>query len=108
MSKKTGSNNIYINTDKVRGVAQQINLINQKTENNFDMVNKAMDTLQNNWSGAGATCMFSRFNEIKAKYAGASGRFAVIQQHTNFLNRLVADDYDETEKTNVSLADMFK
>lgn len=97
---------ITINTEEVRSIASQIENDNKNLKDLLDQTKTAIDALSEVWTGPAA-------EDTRTSYADFSGKFFeeyynVIDQYVKFLRTKVADDYDNTERNNQSLADAFK
>ena len=101
---------ITVNTDKIRECANSISNYNDKIDDAFKNVIKAISNIEGSWFGTAKDNTIAKFNEIKKYYIDNSGtsRKSSINQYVKFLSEYVGDVYDEVEISNTSLADAFK
>lgn len=103
-----GGSVIQVNTTAVRNTVTTLTTLNNGMDQAFDSVTHAMSSLNSNWDGSASSKAMSKFNRMKSDFMGNGGRKAVMRQYIEFLAKVVADDYDTTENTNTSLANLFK
>lgn len=97
---------VKINTDAVRGLAEKISNGNNSIQTAFDIAVNAANALPNSWSGAASGHANASFAAIRDKYYSA--RYQGIKNYANILKGQMAGGYEETENSNISLADQFK
>lgn len=97
---------IKVNTGTVVTVAQNIRKANNDIRDLLSPVESAIKTLDNSWDGNASTNAMNKYNSIKNAFC--DNRYNVIENFVNFLLQQVGEGYDQTEATNVSLADAFK
>lgn len=102
--------NIIIDTDKVRIVANEISTFNKKLDNEFVVVDNAISYMENGWVSPAKNTVISNFNKLKNQYItnSSNSRNSVINQCVKFLNEFIGNDTDTVECNNASLADAFK
>ncbi len=96
---------ISVDTVGVSNAAKEIGRINNTIQNEFSIIEVAMNNLSKNWNGYGKDNVFSQYKTFKKNYQDDSrrNRYSTIKNHTQFLDEIVAKGYVETEKTNVDL-----
>ena len=97
---------IRINTDAAVTAAGRIEQINKDINTEFESVSKAIKSLDASWDGTAATKTIDRFGSIKKQCCDS--RFKVLKNYSTFLLNAVGQGYEETETSNISLADQFK
>ncbi len=97
---------IQIDTLKVQAAATEISKINADIDNDFSMINSAVQKMTNNWKGSASEYSVGAIRHIEQSYKDA--RFASVNQLVSFLNIQVNDSYEAVESSAVSAADAFK
>ena len=97
---------IKINTGAVSTAATQIAKINQNINNDFSMVESAMNTLNRSWDGGASDNAIRKYQNIKNNYY--QNRYNVIQQLVNFMRKQAGEGYEKTEQAIQSAAAAFK
>lgn len=99
-----------IDTDKIRDIANNISYDNKKLDEEFKNVKVAMSYTFNNWVSPAKDYCDAKFNRICRTYIGdaSTSRYNAIQSYVKYLKEYIGDVYDEVEIENTSLADAFK
>lgn len=97
---------INVNIAVVKSTAYQIATVNKNIKNDFTAVQKAINSLNNNWDGTASDAAFRKFNNIKNTYY--DNRFNIVNDMVNFMRKQVGEGYEDTEATVSSAASAFK
>ena len=97
---------ITLNSEQVLGIASQIESDNQSLQRLLIESKTTLDNLSSNWTGSAADQTRSAYDTFAAKYFQTY--FEVLEQYVKFLRTNVAEQYSQTETSNVKLADAFK
>lgn len=106
VSSVSDPNGIAVNTDTVASTAESIRTINNRINEQYDVVQRAMSQLDNCWDGSAASFAIPKFKEIRSKFYQA--RYTVVDHYVAFLFQQIGQGYTETEEANKSLASAFK
>ena len=97
---------IKVNTDAAVNAAGNIARINKSINDRFDSVWRAVKNLDGSWDGPASSNAIARFNTIRD--ACCNNRYKVLENYSRLLLNAVGKGYEETESSNISLADQFK
>lgn len=98
---------LHVNTGAIRSTAKDIRSANERIRDGFDSTTKSVfNPLMNSWESPAASHAVKRFTDIRNCFY--SDRYTVMDNYARFLEQLIGEGYDETEKNNTSLADLFK
>lgn len=93
-----------IDTDVARTVASNLKTINTQMRDGLDVVCSAVSELEMSWSGSAVEDTIKQFDKIKDL---SQARYDVMNGYVNFLFQQIGEKFEETEKSNKSLADLF-
>ena len=97
---------MFVNTDAVSSLAENIDTGNNNIKNALDNVTSAMNRLKGAWGGAAGEKAASLF------YALNDGCIEVqrlaISDYANFLRQRISSGYEQVETANTALSDAFK
>ena len=88
---------IEISLEQVRQVAQTISGLNRSLEERLNEITRDMKSLQESWKSPAAETIQNKFTSYSQKYFDTYKN--VIDSYVNFLNKTVADNYEQTEAT---------
>ena len=97
---------ILLDSEQVLGIASQIESDNNKLKDLLTTSKQTMDSLSSTWTGKAAEESRAAYNAFANKFF--QSYYEVLDQYVKFLRRNVAEQYTETEQTNVALADAFR
>ena len=97
---------VYINTEGVLGVANNLQAINTQLHKDFIPIQTAMKKLDTSWDGPASVDAMQKYGEINKAFEGDG--YKILQDYVNCLTQHVVLGYENTEETNTSLADNFK
>lgn len=97
---------IKVNTDQVAQIANTIEGLNKKLDEQLKNSQSTIKNLTNTWEGEAAQSTVSSFDSFAAKYF--QNYYDIIDGYVKFLRTNVDAGYFETETANTSLADAFK
>jgi len=97
---------MYVNTNDVMTLASTIESINNNIANAASDITSAMNRLNGSWDGASASAVMSLFNNIRDNCIEAQR--SCVAEYARFLRERVALGYEEVEKQNISLSELFK
>lgn len=100
------SSRITLNADQVLGIASQIQSDNQELQRLLTESKATLDGLASAWTGAAADQTRSSYDTFASKYF--QSYFDTLEQYVKFLRANVAEQYTQTETSNVKLGDAFK
>lgn len=86
---------INISLDEVRQAAQTVSTLNKTLESRLNEISNDMKSLQNSWKSAAASTIQDKFTGYAQKYFDTYRD--VIDSYVEFLNKTVADNYEQTE-----------
>lgn len=86
---------INVSLDEVRRAAQTISSLNKSLEERLNEISKDMRSLEASWTSQAAMTIQEKFNGYSQKYFQTYKD--VIDSYVNFLNKTVADNYEQTE-----------
>ena len=97
---------MYVNTNDVMTLASTIETFNNKIADAASDVTSAMNRLNSSWDGASASAVVSLFNNIRDNCIEAQR--SCVAEYARFLRERVALGYEDVEKQNISLSELFK
>ncbi len=97
---------IKVNTEQVAQVANTIEDLNKKLNDQLIESQTTVKNLTNTWEGEAANATISAYNEFAAKYF--ENYYKIIDSYVKFLRTNVETGYFDTETANTNLADAFK
>lgn len=100
------SGQIRVNTSIVVQAASRIGSINNTIRNDFTSVVTEMNSLGTHWRGQASERAMAQFNSIRGAFV--NNRHTVMDNYCRFLHQQVGAGYDDTESSNVRLAEKFK
>ena len=100
------STQITLDSEQVLAIASQIENDNKELERLLGESKTTIDNLSSYWTGRAA-------DETRASYDSFAGQFFqqyhdILEQYVKFLRTNVAEQYEQTEQSNVQLADAFR
>ena len=97
---------IKIDTDQVVQIANNLSQLNDDLQVKLEEVKNAIINLETVWTGEAATATKDAINEFATEYF--QSYHDLINEYVEFLRTNVAEGYEQTENTNITLADSFK
>ncbi len=97
---------IRVNTEQVAQIANSIEGLNKKLNDELIESQTTIKNLTNTWEGEAANATVSAYNEFAAKYF--DNYYKIIDNYVKFLRTNVETGYFDTETANTNLADAFK
>lgn len=97
---------IKVNTTAVLSAAGKISETNIRISNEFNNLESRVNSLHENWKGVAADHAVSEFSNIRNKFY--EPRYKTINNFVRFMYDQVSTNYEDTESSVDSLADMFK
>lgn len=97
---------IKIDTDQVVQIANNLSQLNDDLQAKLEEVKNAIINLETVWTGEAATATKDAINEFATEYF--QSYHDLINEYVEFLKTNVAEGYEQTENTNITLADSFK
>lgn len=94
-----------VNTEGIADAISRLRTANDNINNSFDSLKKKSSQLERSWNSAAGSVAVTIMYEL---FKGGETRSSVIQNYINLLEQQVNPGYFEAEKTNKTLADMFK
>lgn len=99
------ANNIKLNTDLVKELAECIRIENQNLQQTFDNVNKQVLKLNEHWRSKAGSNTVDKFNKYRNT---EKQRLQIMNNLCSFLREDVATGGEVMEEKNTTLADKFK
>ncbi len=99
-------NYMTVNTDQVAQIANNLEGLNNRLNDELTEAKVTIDNLANVWQGEASQDTIASFDEFANKYF--KNYHDIIADYVKFLRVNVDQGYFETEKENVKLADAFK
>lgn len=100
------ASNIKVNTSQVAQIANTIESLNQRLENELRTSQSTIKNLSNAWEGEASQATIAAYDEFSAKYF--QQYYDILDNYVKFLRLNVDQGYFETETANTNLADAFK
>lgn len=97
---------IKVNTDQVAQIANTIEGLNKKLDEQLKNSQATIKSLSNTWEGEAAQATVSSFDAFASKYF--QNYYDIIDNYVKFLKTNVDAGYFETETGNTQLADVYK
>lgn len=97
--------NMILDSEQVNNIATSIESDNKKLKELLDDSKTEIDKLATYWEGDASDATRAAYDAFATKYFQVY--YDVLNQYVTFLRTNVADQYESTEKTNVSLAEQF-
>ena len=100
------STQITIDSEQVLAIASQIESDNQQLQTLLNDSKATIDNLSSVWTGKAAEDTRASYDEFAGKFFQTY--YDILEQYVKFLRTNVSAQYEQTEQTNVQLADAFK
>lgn len=97
---------LLVDTAKVEGTAKQIANTNKKINDDFLVMEEAINTLNRNWEGNASDYVINSFSSIKKNFYDS--RYGVVNNLVSLMCNQVCAGYEEMEKSISSAASAFK
>ncbi len=99
-------NDIKMDTDAVKLAADNIATLNGNMKDTLNELSKTVGKLRSSWEGKAAENCIGKFNDMNSAYGEA--RHTAINNVVVFLKQQIGEGYEEQEKVNISLAELFR
>ena len=96
---------IQVSTTQVLEIAKTIDDLNKRLQEALENSNQVIRDLSKSWEGEAATATIEAADKFAQKYI--QNYHDIIDSYVKFLRTNVGEGYEETENTNVNLADAF-
>lgn len=98
------SETMKISPEEVMGYASQIRSLNSQLAEILNSSKAQITSLQGSWTGEAAEATITAFNGFASKYF--ENYQQMIEAYAQFLEKNVAESYDQTQKINAQIAAM--
>ena len=96
---------ITLDTEQVLAIASNIESDNQKLQRLLNDSKTTIDNLSATYTGQAAEATRDSYTQFSGKFF--QQYFDILDQYVKFLRTNVSQQYNETEQTNIKLADAF-
>ena len=97
---------IRVDTAQVVQIANTIDTLNKQLREQLEQSKQTIQNLGNSWEGEASQSTIDSYNSFANQYFDSYEQ--ILNQYVVFLKNNVALGYEETETSNVNLADAFK